>query len=537
LRASWKHLWRILPALLAFCLLAVQIAIPWTVPHFATTDGPSHLYTAVVAKKLLFREQPYTSLYRINPQVVPNWASTILLACCAWLVGVRHAEQLMMSLLLAIGFFSISYAIRALSPKVLPWTPLSNFLLQTWFLWMGFYNFYLGLVLVPVGIGFYARRNGKLTARDAVVLALGLVALFFVHLLAAAVLLLALAILMIWLHNVRPTLWDKSADPREGDRQALILLGAMTPVILLGLIYVHTTGNGVRFQPNVLQSWNDFPMYPFATAAGGAGSQTYLWPAVLGLIIIAALGMRRSEWHSAQGGLAIATVAVFLTYLMVPDIGLGGTQVKVRFAWAVFLLGGLLVSSVARLQPLRTPLALFVSACLAFNFFATEQIAAAYSQAAGDYLAALTGIRPGSTLIRLRYPTADIPERYGVNGVGRDPLLHLDAYTATQLGCIDLSDYQAPTAYFPVIFNSSVDHDKQYELLGLEDIDQKEGAVLEALRHDLAVPIDYAIVVADESSPAAPLAKVIAGGDSGMRLIAQSPAAPFVRVYQRIGAR
>ena len=537
MRVSWRSLWRILPALLAFCLLAIQIAIPWIVPHFVTTDGPSHLYTAIVAKKLLFREQPYTSLYRINPQIVPNWASTILLAFCASLVGVRHAEQLMTSLLLAMGFFSISYAIRALSPRALPWTPLSNFLLQTWFLWMGFYNFYLGLVLVPVGIGFYARRNGKLTARQAVMLGAGLVALFFVHLLAAAVLLLALTILMIWLHNVRPALWDRSADSRASDRQALILLGAMTPVILLGLIYVHTTSNGVPFQPNILQSWNEFPMYPFATAAGGAGSQVYLWPVVLGLIIIAALGMRRSEWRSAQGGLAIATLALFLTYLVVPDIGLGGTQVKVRFAWAVFLLGGLLVSSVARLQPLKTPLALFVSACLAFNLTSTVKVAFAYSQAAEDYLSALTGIRPGSTLIRLRYATPDIPERYGVPWVGRDPLMHLDAYTATRLGCIDLSDYQPTTAYFPVIFNSRVDHDKQYELLGLEDINPNEGAVLEGLRRDLPVPIDYAIVVADQSSPTAPLAKAIASGDSGMRLIAQSPAAPFVRVYQRIGAR
>jgi hypothetical protein len=115
--------------------------------------------------------------------------------------------------------------------------------------------------------------------------------------------------------------------------------------------------------------------------------------------------------------------------------------------------------------------------------------------------------------------------------------MHLDAYTATRLGCVDLSDYQPTTAYFPVIFNSRVDHDKQYELLGLEDINPNEGAVLEGLRRDLPVPIDYAIVVADQSSPAAPLAKAIASGDSGMRLIAQSPAAPFVRVYQRIGAR
>ena len=537
MRILWRHLWRILPAILAFGLLAIQIAIPWTVPHFVTTDGPSHLYTAIIAKKLLFHQQPYTSLYRINPQIVPNWASTILLACCASLVGVLHAEQLMMSLLLAIGFFSISYAIRSLSPQALRWTPLSNFLLQTWFLWMGFYNFYLGMVLVPIGIGFYARRKGKLTTRDAALLGLGLVALFFVHLIAAAVLVLALAILMVWLHNVRPLLWGKSADSRPDDRQAVVLLCAVAPVILLGLIYVHATSNGVPFQPNILQSWNEFPMHGFATGDGAAGTQLYLWPALLALIIIAALGMRRSEWCSAQGGLAIATVAVFLTYLLVPDSGLGGTQVKVRFAWVVFVLGGLLVSSVARLQPLRTPLALFVSAGLAFNLTATANIATAYSKAVEDYLSALTSIRPGSTLIRLRYETRDIPERYGLHWTGRDPLLHLDAYTATRLGCIDLSDYQAPTAYFPVLFNSTVDHDAQYELLGLDDLNASEGAVLEALRHDLPVPIDYAIVVADETSPQAPLAKVIASGDSGMRLIAQSPGAPFVRVYQRIGAR
>ena len=232
MRILWRHLWRILPAILAFGLLAIQIAIPWTVPHFVTTDGPSHLYTAIIAKKLLFHQQPYTSLYRINPQIVPNWASTILLAGCASLVGVLHAEQLMMSLLLAIGFFSISYAIRSLSPQALRWTPLSNFLLQTWFLWMGFYNFYLGMVLVPIGIGFYARRKGKLTTRDAALLGLGLVALFFVHLIAAAVLVLALAILMVWLHYVRPLLWVKSADSRPDDRQAVVLLCALAPVIL-----------------------------------------------------------------------------------------------------------------------------------------------------------------------------------------------------------------------------------------------------------------------------------------------------------------
>jgi hypothetical protein len=536
MRNSLRRSWRILPAFLAFGSLAIQIALPWTVPHFVTQDGPSYLYNAVVARKLLFHAQPYASLYSINSHIVPSWASTILFSLSASLVGAGHAEQLLMSLILCLGFFSFSYAIRALSPKAAPFTPLSNALLETWFLWMGFYNFYFGMALVPLGIGFYARRDGKLTIRAAAILSVGLVILFFTHLLAAGIAVLALAILGVWLNLVRPKLQHYSDGSRDGARQAGILLGAMAPVILLCLIYARAANGGISFRPEFLESWFHFPMHVFATANGFAGGQWYLWPAVLGLIIIAVLGMRRSEWRTAKGGLAIAVMAVFLLYLIVPDSGLGGTQVKVRFAWIVFLLGGLLVSSVARLQPLKTPIAIFVSACLAFNLASTAHSVATHSKAVADYLSTLTGIRPGSTIIRLRYPTPDLAERYRFHEIGRDPLFHLDAYAAARLGYIDLSDYQAPSADFPVIFNSTLDHEKQFELLRLQNPSPDESADLDSIRHDLPLPIDYAIVVADESSPTAPVARAVASLDAGMRLIAQSPTPPFVRVYQRTGA-
>jgi hypothetical protein len=528
LRASWQRFWRILPALLAFCLLAVQIAIPWTVPHFVTQDGPSYVYNAAIAKKLLFHAQPYASIYGINPHLNPSWVGTILFALSASIAGAGHAEQLMMSLMLCLGFVSFSYAIRSLSPKTLPYTPLSNALLETWFLWIGFYNFYLGMILVPLGIGFYARRNGNLTMRDGVVLSLWLVILFFVHLLAAGISILALSIMGVWLHFARPF--------RNGAPQVGILLGAMAPVLGLSLIFVHGASGGISFRPNVLQSWFEFPMHVFATANGFAGGQWYLWPAVLGLMIIAVLGMRRAEWRMAKGGLAISAIVVFLAYLMVPDSGFGGNQVKVRFAWVVFLLGGLLVSSVARLQPLKTPIAIFVSACLAFNLTSTARGVADYSRAVEDYLSATNGIRPGSNIIRLRYPTPDLQERFGYQEIGRDPLFHLDAYVAARLGCLDLSDYQAPSADFPVIFNAAVDHDQQFKLLRLENPSEDEGPDLDSIRRNLPVPIDYAIVIADESSPAASVLKATASLDSGMRLLAQSSGPPFVRVYQRTGA-
>ena len=538
LRDFWRRLWRMLPAVLAFSLLSIQIAIPWTVPHFVTQDGPSHLYTAVVAKKLLFHQQPYASLYRINRRVIPNWGGTILFALSAAIAGVGHAEQVVIGVILCLGFFSFSYAIRSLSPKASRWTPLSNFLLQTRFLWIGFYNFYLGMVLLPLAIGFYARRNGKLTIRAAAVLAFGLVLLFFVHLTAAAVSVLALAVIAIWLHIIRPALCDHSFDLRASARQAGILMAAMAPAIALTLVYARSESGGDPYQPNVLQSWLDFPMLVFTTADGLAGGQSYLWPAVLGLMIIAVLGMRSSEWRTAKGGLAIVAIAVFLIYLFVPDSGLGGNDVKVRFSWTVFIVGCLLVSSVARLQPLRTPLAVFLSACLAFNLTSTTQRMAAYSKAVEDYLSTLTSIRPGSTVVRFRYTTPDLPERYAYNAIGRDPLLHLDSYASARVDCIVLCDYQAPTTLFPIIFKSKLDHDQQFTLLEFEHPGDDASAKLDRLRRDLPLPIDYVIIVADQSTPAdSGLSKVMASLDLGMQLIAQSPAPPFVRVYQRKGPR
>jgi hypothetical protein len=72
--------------------------------------------------------------------------------------------------------------------------------------------------------------------------------------------------------------------------------------------------------------------------------------------------------------------------------------------------------------------------------------------------------------------------------------------------------------------------------LRLENPSPDESADLDTIRHDLPLPIDYAIVVADESSPAASVGSAVTNLSAGMRLIAQSAVPPFVRVYQRTGA-
>src|ERR1700680_4927287 len=158
LAKAWPHL----PATLAFALLAVQMAIPWTAPYFVTQDGPSHLYGATRAREFVLhhRDSVYSSLYTIQRAILPNVTATFLLAMAESIAGPEHAEQVLASAAILAGYLAFCYATRALSPGFSPgcsagfspWTRVANFLFQTWFLWLGFYNFYLGMALMPLPI-------------------------------------------------------------------------------------------------------------------------------------------------------------------------------------------------------------------------------------------------------------------------------------------------------------------------------------------------------------------------------------------------
>jgi hypothetical protein len=507
-----------LPTILAVCLLGFQIVIPWTVSEFVTADGPSHLYTAEVAKNLLFHPHSSdASFYRWNPRLVPNWTGTILFGVATSLFGPPRAEKVVASLSILTGFFAFAYAIRSFAPRLSPWTPLSNFLLQTWFLGVGFYNFYLGMALCPFLIGYYVRA--PLTVHRSAVIAAGLAGLFLTHLVAAGFAAMVLVVLALWLYLAM-----------ERDFQQIgLVIAAVIPTAFLCIVFARSAEHPIHFSPTLADAISSFPMQVFATADGPSGTQPYLVPVALALIVISILAMRASEWRGPRGGLTAALFATVVVYLTIPESGLGGALVKVRFSWAFFILGVLLACSIRRLHPLRTPIAIYVAALLMLNLIASERAVLRYSVAVQDYLSAMSGIRPGATFVRLRYPTPDLPRLYGFSEIWRDPLFHLDAYAAVRCRCIDLSDYEAPNGVFPVVFGSTIDTNERYSLWSLEGPGNQTSETLEWLRSKL--PIDYVVIVADESSPLREdREKLEAALTRDMRVTQD---ARFIHVYQR----
>ncbi len=536
-RSAFSIVRKHIQAILAFSLLAFQAWIPWSVTHLVTQDGPSHLYTAIVARDLLLHpHSQYATVYGFNHRIVPNWGSTIVLGLIASIVGAAHAEQLFISLAIGAGFFAFSYAIRAISPDAQRWTPLTNFLLQSWFLWLGFYNFYLAMALCPFVIGYYIRHASAFTIRRAAVLACGMAALFLTHLIPAILAGLAVVLIAIWVNVAVPRLLAEPLPYRIVASRLAAVACVFVPVVALFGWFAASSREPINFHSGFIRALEIFPMHVFVTSSGRAGNQSLLQPAVLCLMVLAILTMRKGDWQTARGGLAIGTVAAFLVYLSVPDAGFGGKEAKIRFAWGVFILGGLVLATARRLRPLRIPFDIYVFALLIATLVSTQHSLWNYSDAVDDYLYATKEIPRGARFVRLRYPTPDIPIRYGFEDLGRDPLFHLDSYVAAQCKCIDMTDYQAPNNIFPVVFSPAIEIAQRYGLWSFETPRDDAAEVLKWLQSTLPVPIDYVILVADESTPGvngASFNAVLKRLDSSMRLVATSGGRPFVRVYRR----
>lgn len=519
--------WNALPAPLAWALAAYQVAIPWLVPYFATQDGPSHVYNATIFWDLVLHHKTsiYSPLYTAQHYPLPNWTGTIVLAFLRALVGSMSCERVFVTLAFLAGFVAWSYSLRALGEKA--WTPVANFLYQTWFLWIGFFDFYLGIALLPLAIAVYVHKEGWLDLRRAGLLALTLLAIYLTHVIAAVVALITVLSLGFWVHIAVPVL-SGEAPPRSRIRQFGWLLLAAAPVILLMLEFVAGADTRLKFNPEIAVAWQTFPQHIFATARNWQ-LQPLLWKALLVYAGLAVVLLKKREWLSPKGGLVLASLLVFTVYLLVPDKGLGGSEAKIRFSWAFFILAGLVACSASRLRLLRVPVALLFVCFGCINSIATQRTAESISHAAKDYLDVAGRIAPHASLVRLRYHTPQLPAAYGFEGSGRDPLFHLDALAAAQRHALDLSDYEAISTAFPVVYKSDVDAGMQSGLWSFEGPDQEAGNILRWLDANFTVPIDYVMVVGDPPSPLDYL-------DSTMKLVAISPNRAF-RLYRRLSPR
>jgi hypothetical protein len=510
--------WKRLPETLAWVLLAVQVVVPWTVGHYITEDGPSHLYNGLVSKDVLLHPHGiYAAVYHFQARLVTNWSTPLLLGTLAPIFGPTHAEAALASLCLMIGFGCLTYFRRSLDPASPAIDPLTNFLLNTWFLWVGFYNFYLGMALCVLLVGFYMRYGASLNRRRAAMLGAGLVVLFFTHVLPAILALLAIVFLVVW--GARPN-WR-------------MLLTALGPAAILLGFFLRGGWGRVAFQPEVAWAWNSFPMQVFASAKGRTGGEELLVAAMLFFLVAGVLALTREEWRSARLPLAVAALASFAGYLLLPDAGFGGGEIKARMAWAVFLFGCPVAASGARLRALRTPVSIYIACFVAANLVFTARLVHKVGAAADVYASELEHIPEGSTLLKVQYGMQATRDRLEYDDIADEPLFHADAWMAARRRLVDLTDYQALSRVFPITLRKEFSGALQNSMRSLEDGATAGFEPLPKILAELPAHADYVVLVGDEGSDAvrrSDFAKTREWLDANLEPVSTGD---FVRVYRR----
>ncbi len=170
----------------------------WSAHHLATQDGPSHVYNALLLTELSHKSSPVARVFAVRLQPVPNWAGHAVLATMiAAGTMPATAEKALLSLYLVAVAVGCRYLLKGVAPGQEAWSALSVPLAFNFTLYMGFYNFLVGVPLILFDTGYAWRNRDRMTLTRGLVLSVLYVATYLAHLVAFGIAAVVLTVVLI----------------------------------------------------------------------------------------------------------------------------------------------------------------------------------------------------------------------------------------------------------------------------------------------------------------------------------------------------
>lgn len=503
-------------------LLCVQAAIPWFSSAFATQDGPSHLHTAAVVESLVFHGKgPYRNVYSRQRGITTNLGATAVVIPLEWVFGKNHTEQVLWVLVLTVLYAGIVIFVRALGGGWNAMHPITNFLILPWFLWIGFYNFLLGMGLCLLFLAYYWRRAAGMTWRQVLLLHLFFGVLYCVHVMAFFMALLGAGVIAVL--------------QRVGVRRGL---AALVPALALLAWVLRGSGSGELLSTDGLgELVRAFPMHAFAAASGRIGEGFYMYTALGVLILLALLVSRVRDLDSPAHGVLLMAAASVGLYLLVPKYAFGGDEVKIRFAWLAFVFGACGVYLHRHFGRVAGAAAVYAAVFVSMGLWQGYQTnIAATEGAVRECLEVLTSVPAGSGLVRLKFSTERTRRHYGFGEAVVEPLFHIESLSAARGHWVSISDYQPLSRLFPVVLKPAIADGHRFELWEMEGATRHATDLLLYLDENLGVPIPYVLLVGDASGEDLQDARRRMEASSKYKLSRTDSQGAFLFLYTRVAA-
>ncbi|MDQ5855146.1 MAG: hypothetical protein M3302_02230 [Actinomycetota bacterium] len=446
-----------------FAVAVLLQLVPLSVmPYVITTDGPSHVAGAWVlghysdADSGLLRQY-----YQVDFFPSPNLLTECLLAGLMRIVSPAGAEKLLVAGYLVAFPVAVRYAIRSINRSAGWLGFLALPLTFNYLFFSGFYNFCYGVVLSMFTMGFVWRHRRRWDLWSSLILALLLLLTYGTHLLPFAMTLLFIATMVAW--DVLPEArrqrrsgisWSSVAGNLGG--YALPPLLAVLPALILMAAFLARFSEAgpleIGYKPLVmLLAGLATPVVVVLTTYVRAEIllSFLLMATIVSLVIAAVREAGRDAVRGVAAPLAGLVIFAVVLYGGVPDeVGtLSYIGNRLGLYVVLFVLLWLAVQpSSRRMRWLACGTALAVAFGLVLVRFPVE---GRYNTHVHEFMSARQVLRPGSTLVTLRFwvdtpPFARFPDQ--------DPLLHITSRLAVESKGVDINHLDAWYSYFPVQF-------------------------------------------------------------------------------------
>jgi hypothetical protein len=125
---------------------------------FPTNDGPAHLYNSMLLKNLIYNNDSFLNNYFVfNSFLIPNLTSQYLITALNTFLPINVSEKVLL-IVYVIGF---AYGFRNLILIIAPNNNFSTYIIfpfiYSLFLFLGFYNFILAIVLLLITLNLWIK--------------------------------------------------------------------------------------------------------------------------------------------------------------------------------------------------------------------------------------------------------------------------------------------------------------------------------------------------------------------------------------------
>lgn len=506
--------------MLFFWAITLFQVIPFlTIPFFPSLDGPSHLYNANIINSLVFHSNTvFQKYFSINTEPIPNWTSLLLLSILKILFPSYLCEKILLIVLLT----GMPYLFRRLIIKIASDGRYYSYLVfpftHTTFLYLGFYNFCLGILFLLIALIYWiSHADAHFKTKHTAVLALLFLMTYFsnplLFLVLSAIIFIHLCVHSFYQKNRRSVSWQISIFYSK-----LMTLFAALILPLAFLFYFFFSRSTMQ-----IHTWNTFDQLlrflQLNYLIEGRNAFLFFWVfacLVIFTISVALVRTLRSsknrepghpqpgpgkhEDHANRIWLFLSLIVFLLFYFIAPDSAGSATFINLRILLVIYLL---LIAFLASMETSGIESVIAAFLILLINIFVLSSNYSDMRERSNIALACHSASLciPGNSIV--------LP----VN-LSRDPMTgHVTDYLATDRRIMLTSNYEAETGYFPVIWKNKTQptyYQGTYPDTGLDH----------AFMHKTACRIDYILEVGISSNnPTSNPKEVLPEFQDGYRLI------------------